>query len=76
MLFGCLITVNGCRATTGWTNPGPGTKLLGRFGLEYEKRVLVWIRVEKSAPVQYSIIELDHQSQKWLEKTYIMEYTH
>jgi hypothetical protein len=31
------------------------------------------VRVGKSAPVQYSIIELDHQSEKWLEKVDYVE---
>ncbi len=51
----CLIPVDGCWLGIRWSNPGPGTKLPGRFG--HEKRVPVRFQVGKPVPVQYPTTE-------------------
>ena len=50
----CKWLPDGCRVKLVGSGSGPGKKLSGRFGLGYEKKVSVRVRVEKSAPVQYS----------------------
>ena len=46
----------GYRVKLSGLDSGPGTKLSGRFGLGYGKKVPVRFRVKKSAPAQYSTL--------------------
>ena len=58
MVAGCVILINGCRVGTGRSYSGPSMELSDWFELGYGKKVPVRFRVEKSAPVQYSISEV------------------
>ncbi len=55
VFYTCKWLPGGCRVELPGSGSGPGTELSGRFGLGYEKKVPVRVRVDKSAPVQYSI---------------------